>query len=95
MKREFNLQLALAGHAVETRDGRKVSGVKETNKDAPYSAESVDEFNGEQYAQGVSAVIHNKCGKSTYPFYHDGGAHLYGGRTEADLVMVAQSCPQN
>lgn len=88
MSSKFDLALALAGSPVTTKDGRTVTNIQIVNPDAPRSAQSVDELRGEQYVQGLTAVIHNLSGQHTYPFYHDGGSHLYGGKTEADLVMA-------
>lgn len=88
MSKKFDLNLALNGASVTTKDGRKVTDIKVVNENAPFSAEDVDEFKGEEYIQGLTGVIHNLTGLHTYEFYHNGGAHLYGGNTQADLVMA-------
>lgn len=87
MSNEFDLTLALLGHPVQTKDGRKVTDIKMVDETAPHSADDVNETDGEEYSQGITGVIHNLSGLHTYPFYHNGGSHLYGGTTEADLVM--------
>ncbi|MCY9861398.1 hypothetical protein OTK49_02555 [Vibrio coralliirubri] len=88
MSKKFDLSLALKGSKVLTRDGRLVTDIKVVDEKAPHSASVVDDLGGEPYTQGITVVIHNKCGASVYPYYHDGGSHLYGGKTDADLVMA-------
>jgi len=83
---EFDLELALQGNPVKTRDGRKVSDVKVIIEKAAYSASQIDEYNDEEYIQGLTAVIHNPTGQHTHSFYHSGGSHRYGLTTEADLT---------
>jgi len=87
-KNAFNLKDALNGAAVKTKDGRIVTDIKLTDSDAPRCFCAVDEYEGEVHHRGVSAVIHNKGGKDTFPFYHSGVAHKYGLATGADLIMA-------
>ena len=84
--KSFDLQLALNGRKVKTRDGRNVSHVTLVNNHAPKSAEDVND--SENYTQGIVATIHNTLGESRFKFYHDGGSHKYGGENGADLVMA-------
>tara|TARA_Y100000310_G_scaffold227068_1_gene229253 strand:+ start:62 stop:406 length:345 start_codon:yes stop_codon:yes gene_type:complete len=86
---DFDLESALKGAIVITKDGRKVTDIKIVDANAPFSADCVDEYSTEEYRQGVSAVIHNATGQHEYPFYHNGGAHIYGGDNPADLVIKA------
>lgn len=85
-KLNFDLNAALNGASVQTRDGRTVTDIKIVTHDAPHSAESVDELNGGEYIMGIEAKIHNKHFSDTYPFYHSGGSHKYGIETGADLT---------
>lgn len=82
----FDLKAALQGAEVRTRDGRKVTDVQVKIAEAPFSAQNVDEYAGEEYIKGITAVIHNEHFKDTYEFYHSGGSHIYGLETEADLT---------
>ena len=95
MSNEFDLTLALLGHPVQTKDGRKVTDIKIVDENAPHSPHDVNEFLGEEYSQGITGVIHNLTGLHTYPFYHNGSSHLYGGTTEADLVMGENKTTSN
>ena len=81
--KKFNLEAALGGAKVQTRDGRNVSGIHVVSDDRKtmYSHEP-------QPVQGLRATIHNSHGEGEYPFYKNGGAHLYLGDNAADLVMV-------
>lgn len=92
MSTKFNLELALKGHPVSTKDGRKVTDFKIIDDDAPKSAKDVREYvdnaNHKKYYQGITAVLHNNNNTGVFPFYHDGGSHLYGSETQCDLVMV-------
>jgi len=81
----FDLHLALNGRKVKTRDGRNVSRITLANNKAPKSAKDV---NDGDYTQGILATIHNVLGEMQFEFYHDGGAHKYGGENGADLVMA-------
>ncbi len=82
----FDLEAALNGSEVRTRDGRKVTDVKIFDDGAPKSADEVDEYNDEVYFKGMSVVIHNVGGLHRHEYYHDGGSHLYGLATDADLT---------
>jgi hypothetical protein len=79
----FNLEAALYGYEVRTRDGRKVTNVRIASKDnkSMYDHEP-------KPIQGIRATLHNSVKAEEYSFYHDGGAHLYLGETGADLFMV-------
>jgi len=79
----FNLEDALNGAEVQTRDGRKVTGIKVVSDDCKsmYAHEP-------KPIQGLMASIHNDLGIMEFPFYKDGGAHLYLGENSADLFMV-------
>ena len=79
----FDLQSALNGAKVRTRDGRTVTNVKVICDDVIF-----DDGVQSEYTQGLTAEIHNACGVCTYPFYHNGGAHKYLGQNDADLFMV-------
>ncbi len=81
--KEFNLEAALKGTKVQTRDGRKVTSIKVISKDSKtmYTHEP-------EPVQGLMATIHNPCGPCKYHFYRDGGAAKYLGENPADLVMV-------
>ena len=83
---KFNLAWAMAGRPVVTLDGRSVTDFRIDIPKAPQTF--ADAKRTENYSQGISAIIHNPTGKHRYPFYHDGTAHLYGGTTLSDLMMV-------
>ena len=86
MNNIFDLEKALSGAPVQTKDGRKVTDIKVVLASAPRDSSYVDEYEGEEYIQGLTGVIHNTSGLDTYPFYHSGVAHKYGLATEADLT---------
>ena len=75
-KTDFNLEAAINGGSVVTRDGRKVTNVR-------VSSSSNDYLNH----QGLRAEIHNTGGVHEHKFYHDGGSHKYFGNSDADLFM--------
>jgi hypothetical protein len=89
---QFDLTKALNGIPVTTKDGRKVSNIRVVNTYTPRSAAEASSLDYDvehnAFQQGLIATIHNTCGESDYPYYHDGGAHLYGGNTSADLQMA-------
>ena len=80
--KKFDLEAALAGAEVQTRDGRKVTGIRVVSEDSKtmYAHEP-------EPVQGLRATIHNKQGPCEHHFYLDGGAAKYLGETLADLVM--------
>jgi hypothetical protein len=78
----FNLILALAGHAVCTKDGRTVTNVKVVCDDF-----IEDDGVNSTYRQGLRADIHNDTFIDTYLFYHTGIASKYLGTCDADLYM--------
>lgn len=85
----FCLATALAGGCtVITRDGRIVDTITEVNPNADFSAQDGARKNPESYVQGITARIHNQTGLHVHPYYHDGGAHRYGGENDADLFLV-------
>lgn len=90
----FDLTKALKGEPVTTKDGRKVSNIRVVNKSAPKSAKEASSLDYDveydAFEQGLMATIHNTCGDSDYHYYHDGGAHRYGGKTNADLQMATE-----
>jgi len=86
--RKFDLVLALVGEAVQTKDGRKVSMVKEVDPDACMSVEEAVSNN--RYVQGLTAKVHNESDVEVYSFYHDGTADKNGVESESDLVMCVK-----
>jgi hypothetical protein len=90
----FELTKALKGESVTTKDGRKVSNIRVARTCTPKSAAEANSIDyhvvHNAFQQGLIATVHNTCGKSDYPYYHDGGAHRYGGITDADLHMVTK-----
>lgn len=84
--KQFDLQLALAGAKVQTRDGRTVTDIKVVRDALPRTKEDVRRM--WVYIQGIRGTIHNFSGYHEYPFYHDGTAHKYLGDDSADLFMV-------
>jgi hypothetical protein len=90
--KEFNIDMALNGIPVETRDGRKVSNIFIFSDNSPKSQiEALSkEYNGDDnpYNQGIRATVHNHNFSDQYSFYHDGSAHMYSGINDSDLVMV-------
>lgn len=93
---KFDLKQALFGAEVRTRDGRHVTNVKVIDSMSPFSIrDAVDD--DENYKQGLEATIHNVNGsgnisEDVFNFYHDGGAHIYGGENGADLMIFT---PEN
>jgi hypothetical protein len=85
--RKFDLEEALAGHAVMTRDGRKITGVREVNRTCMTHRDAEDMCDNSTFIQGLVATVHNTQGLHEYRFYHDGGAHKYGGVNGCDLFM--------
>ena len=76
----FNLQEALSGDIVTTRDGRRVTCIRR-------SAES-DFQEYPKYPFGLTGYIHNNGQHDQYPFTMKGGANRFGIETEADLFMA-------
>jgi hypothetical protein len=92
--KQFDLTKALNDEPVTTQDGRKVSNIRVANASAPKSATEASSLDYDvehnAFQQGLIVTIHNTSGESDYHYYHDGGSHLYGGKTDADLQMVTQ-----
>lgn len=92
--KEFNLNAALEGAPVCTRDGRRVTNILVTDPTAPTSAHDASLLElkkpyTDPYRQGIQARIHNLSFSDEYSFYHDGGSHRFGLETCSDLKMVA------
>ena len=90
----FNLDEALAGNPVCTRDGRLVTNVIVTDANAPKSAkEAQSNAYNCQTKDGEDACFRGgltaSLGKlNNVNYYHDGIRHLYGIETGADLFML-------
>lgn len=91
--KKFNLEEALEGKSVQTKDGRKVTGFLIVNDFPTTPSEALDlEYKGDSsYKQGLRGTIHNTNGYSEYLFYHDGKANMYGAGSQADLFMVSDT----
>ncbi|ELP5902508.1 hypothetical protein QTV49_004548 [Vibrio vulnificus] len=85
-RQPFNLELALSGATVVTRDGRLVTDIKIINESAPKSAKEAND-NDLEYEQGIEVTIHNSNFSDRYSYYHNGGSHKYGLDTDADLFL--------
>jgi hypothetical protein len=87
----FNLEQALIGASVTTKDGRKVSNARVVNNSCPKSSREAADLDykvgGNAYQQGIVVTIENDEGGSDFPYYHSGEAHLYGLAVDADLRM--------
>ena len=82
----FDLDLALSGSPVVTRDGRSVTDIRIINESAPKSAKEAND-NDLEYEKRIEVTIHNPDFSGRYSYYHNGGYHKYGLETEADLFL--------
>lgn len=91
---DFNLEQALKGTPVTTKDGRKISNIRVVNDSAPKSSREATDLdyksNKNAYQQGIVVTLHNDSGESDFPYYHSGEAHRYGLATNADLQMAME-----
>lgn len=91
----FDLKKSICGAVVMTRDGRKVTDIHVIDSMAPFNIRAAV-GDDENYTQGLEATIHNldakgNVSKDVFTFYHDGGAHIYGGENGADLMLFIGS----
>lgn len=88
-RKPFDLNLAISGIKVETKDGRKVTDIKIINsKGAKTKTEA---FKNNNFIQAVSGIVHSnindQASESICYFYNDGTNDKYCESSNTDLVM--------